>query len=74
MRRAGFDILYRIRYNIIVGPFRQGGGDRMDIFLSLLISVIAGIIAYYICKWLDKPTKRTPRDAPRGVHFWLDHT
>lgn len=25
----------------------------MDIILSFLVSVMAGIVSYYICKWLD---------------------
>lgn len=24
-----------------------------DLFISLLISIVAGVISYYICKWLD---------------------
>ena len=33
------------------------GGDVMDIAISMVISVIsvmASIVAYYICKWLDR--------------------
>jgi hypothetical protein len=26
----------------------------MELSISLLISVIGGVIAYYICKWLDE--------------------
>jgi hypothetical protein len=26
----------------------------MVLFLNLLISVVAGIICYYVCKWLDR--------------------
>lgn len=26
----------------------------MEILLSFLASVVAGIAAYYICKWLDR--------------------
>ena len=25
----------------------------IDIISSLVISIVAGIVAYYICKWLD---------------------
>lgn len=28
------------------------GGDTL--FTDLIISVMAGVIVYYICKWLDK--------------------
>lgn len=25
----------------------------MDLLISFLLSVMAGVVAYYICKWLD---------------------
>jgi len=25
----------------------------MEIFISFIISIMASVIAYYICKWLD---------------------
>lgn len=25
----------------------------MDIIVTFIVSVLAGIVAYYICKWLD---------------------
>ena len=36
-------------------------GDRkevhhMEYIIAFLISVMAGIISYYICKWLDEDT------------------
>ena len=35
-------------------PIRQRkGGVHMDSILSFLVSVMAGIVSYYICKWLD---------------------
>lgn len=24
-----------------------------DLFISLFVSIVAGVISYYICKWLD---------------------
>lgn len=24
-----------------------------DLFISLLVSIVAGVISYYICNWLD---------------------
>lgn len=24
-----------------------------DLFISLLVSIVVGVISYYICKWLD---------------------
>ena len=29
----------------------------MDILFSFILSVAAGIVAYYICKWLDEQFK-----------------
>ena len=26
----------------------------MDLMISFLLSVTAGVVAYYICKWLDR--------------------
>lgn len=34
--------------------WQQKGGESMEILLSFLVSVAAGIAAYYICKWLDR--------------------
>lgn len=35
----------------------SGGGEvfTMDILTAFLVSVAAGVVSYYICKWLDKP-------------------
>lgn len=38
-----------------VDSFQQEGGEYvMNIISSLIISVGASIVAYYICKWLDR--------------------
>ena len=29
------------------------GGVTMDLTTSFISSVVAGVVAYYICKWLD---------------------
>lgn len=29
------------------------GVSYMEVFISFSISVMAGIVAYYVCKWLD---------------------
>lgn len=35
-------------------PIRQRkGGASLELLISFLISVIAGIACHYICKWLD---------------------
>ena len=26
----------------------------MDLLISFILSVVAGVVAYYICKWLDE--------------------
>ncbi len=31
----------------------QEGGEAMDSFTSFLVSVTAGILVYYLCKWID---------------------
>ena len=36
---------------VIVPPVWRGGGIIVS---DLIISVMAGVIVYYICKWLDK--------------------
>ena len=40
--------------NTVVAPIlaTERGCDVMDILLSFLVSIIAGIVVYYICKWL----------------------
>lgn len=42
-------------YNMIVtAPILvQEGGDVLEILLSFILSIVASVIAYYICKWLD---------------------
>lgn len=32
---------------------RGGGSAVTELLVSFLISVVASIVAYYICKWLD---------------------
>ena len=49
------DSLPSRRYNkIAVDSFQQEGGDIMHYIDSFLISVMAGIVCYYISKWLDR--------------------
>ena len=39
----------------------------MDIIISFLVSVMASVAGYYICKWLDRNHKETPwNGAPWG--------
>lgn len=30
------------------------GVNRLDLITSFLVSVMAGVVSYYICKWLDR--------------------
>ena len=36
-----------------VDSFQREGGVSMDLIISFVLSVIASVAAYYICKWLD---------------------
>lgn len=43
-----------IRYNgHAVDSLQQGGGVQLDYIFNFLLSVMAGVAGYYICKWLD---------------------
>jgi ABC-type multidrug transport system permease subunit len=37
--------------------WQQGGGGNVEILTNFLMSVAAGILCYYICKWLDRHNK-----------------
>lgn len=51
----GIDILSLNSYNnIAVDSFQQEGGAHMDYIIAFLISVLAGIVGHFICKWLDR--------------------
>ena len=47
----------------------------MEILISLLVSVMAGVAVHYICKWLDgnssdnQPKKNPPELALWGICF-----
>ena len=36
-----------------VDSFQQEGGVLVDILIAFLVSVAAGVVSYYVCKWLD---------------------
>ena len=41
-------------YNeLAVDSFQQEGGGVLDLLIAFLVSVVASVVAYYICKWLD---------------------
>lgn len=33
---------------------RKGGVEMLEVLISLIVSIIAGVITHYICKWLDE--------------------
>ena len=44
---------------IYFSRYRPDTGDRkgvyhMDILLSFILSVLASVVAYYLCKWFDR--------------------
>lgn len=40
--------------NILLGLiYHEGGENVAESILSFLVSVVASVVAYYICKWLD---------------------
>lgn len=51
-----YTILYKIDiiYNVATPRQAQNGGLTLqDLFISFILSVLASIVAYYVCKWLD---------------------
>lgn len=40
--------------NVATPRQAQKGGVSLEMIFSFLISVLASIAAYYICKWLDR--------------------
>jgi hypothetical protein len=36
---------------------QRGGVKPMELLINFLVSVAAGILCYYICKWLDRHGK-----------------
>lgn len=51
---CGYDILIMLPLPIPAGK----GGARRAHFLIFLLSVAASVVAYYICKWLDRNSNR----------------
>jgi len=48
------DTLREVCYTDRVGFFRMEGGEFMSYIVSLCISIVASVIGYYICKWIDR--------------------
>ena len=45
---------------IAVDSFQQEGGVLLEYIIAFLISIAAGIVCYYICKWLDRDKYQRP--------------
>jgi hypothetical protein len=58
--------LYSCWRNLLYSPllssipfWQQKGGDSMiEILISFLISLMASVVSYYICKWLERKRKK----------------
>jgi len=37
--------------------WQQIGGEQVEFMVGFLVSVAAGVVASYICKWLDRHSK-----------------
>ena len=54
MRQHGFVTVFCVIIIYVATPIQaQERGGFMEIIISFIISVMAGVVAYYICKWLD---------------------
>ena len=55
---CAFYIFYerKICYNKTVAypNLQRKGGDYMECIYSFILSILASVVAYYICKWLDR--------------------
>lgn len=40
-------------YSQCCDSFQREGGGSMEYVIAFLISVVAGVVSYYLCKWLD---------------------
>ena len=43
---------------VLPNPSQWGEVRNLEILVSFLVSVLAGIVTYYICKWLDEWRKK----------------
>lgn len=37
----------------VLSNSRQKGSDTLDVVFTFIVSVMAGVVSYYICKWLE---------------------
>lgn len=37
--------------------WRQEGGEPMDMLISLIVTVMGGVVCHYVIRWLDRHDK-----------------
>lgn len=48
-----FSLVYAIIFPLPPLDWYGKGVNYVELFISFIISVMASIVAYYVCKWLD---------------------
>ena len=48
---------YTVPVGLPTSIYKRKGVIPMDILFSFILSVAAGVVSYYICKWLDDQFK-----------------
>ena len=48
---------YTVPVGLPTSIYKRKGVIPMDILFSFILSVAAGVVSYYICKWLDEQFK-----------------
>lgn len=46
---------------------RVGGGEIMQFIMTIIATVTANVVGYYICKWLDKASPSGSWKTLHGV-------
>jgi len=41
-------------FSVVLPPDSRKEVVQLDILTSFIVSIVASIVAYYICKWLDR--------------------
>lgn len=54
-RRLFLVFCQKVWYSVVaVGPPQREEVDSLEYIISLMVSVTADVIAYFVCKWLDR--------------------
>lgn len=48
---------YTVPVGLPTSIYKRKGVIPMDILFSFILSVAAGVVSYYICKWLEEQFK-----------------